>query len=146
MWRKLIATRPTWVAVPLRIALGLIFIGHGAGKVFGWFGGPGLAAFSAFPTPYSFMQPPWLWMGAAAVSELVGGLLVLTGLMTRVGAFLISCVMLVAMFGVHWGAFFLPKGVEFTVALLAIAIALLITGGGQASMDRLLMDARDRRR
>ena len=85
-------------------------------------------------------------MGAAALAELIGGLLVLTGLMTRVGAFLIACVMLTAMFGVHWGAFFLPKGIEFTVALLGISIALLIAGGGQASLDRLLMDARDRRR
>lgn len=146
MWRKLIATRPAWVTVPLRIALGLIFIGHGGGKVFGWFGGPGLAAFSGFPAPFAFMQPAWLWMGTAALAELIGGLLVLTGLMTRLGAFLIACVMLAAMFGVHWGAFFLPKGIEFTVALLGISIALLITGGGQASIDRLLMDARDRRR
>jgi putative oxidoreductase len=146
MWRKLIATRATWVAVPLRIALGLIFIGHGGSKVFGWFGGPGLVAWSGFPVPFAFMRPAWLWMGAAAVSELIGGLLILTGLTTRVGAFLVSCVMLTAMFGIHWGAFFLPKGIEFCLALLGLSIALLITGGGMASMDRMLMDARDRRR
>jgi putative oxidoreductase len=146
MWRKLIATKAVWVPVPLRIALGLIFIGHGGDKVFGWFGGPGLAAFSSYPAPFSFMRPAWLWMGAAAISELIGGLLVLTGLMTRVGAFLIACVMLTAMFGVNWGAFFLPKGIEFTLALLAMTIVLLMTGGGHASMDRMLMDARDRRR
>lgn len=146
MWRKLIATRATWVAVPLRIALGLIFIGHGGSKVFGWFGGPGLAAWSGFPAPFSFMRPAWLWMGAAAVSELVGGFLILTGLTTRVGAFLVACVMTAAMFGIHWGTFFLPRGIEFCLALLGMSIALLITGGGLASMDRMLMDARDRRR
>lgn len=146
MWRKLIATRPTWVTLSLRIALGLIFIGHGGGKVFGWFGGRGLSAWNGGTTPFSFMRPAWVWLGAAALSEFFGGLFVLTGLMTRLGAFLIGCVMLTAMLGVHWGAFFLPSGIEFTVALLAISIALLIAGGGQASLDRLLMDARDRRR
>ena len=146
MWRKLIATGATWVPLPLRLALGIVFIGHGGGKVFGWFGGPGLMAFAANKAPFAFMRPAWLWMGAAALSEFIGGLLVLTGLMTRVGAFLIACVMLAAMFGVHWGTFFLPSGIEFTVILLAITIALLIAGGGQASFDRQLMDARDRRR
>ena len=146
MFRKLIATTPTWITVPLRLALGLIFIAHGAQKVFGAFNGPGLARWMTFPTPLSFMRPTWFWLGAAALAELVGGILVLTGLLTRVGAFLILCVMLTAMLGVHWkNGFFLPGGIEFTIALSGICLALLIAGGGQASADGALASARGRR-
>jgi putative oxidoreductase len=84
------------------------------------------------------MRPAWLWMGAAAVSELIGGILVLLGLFTRVGAFLITCVMLVAIFGVLWPRFFAPTGMELAVAFLGMALALLITGGGQVSVDRMI--------
>ena len=147
MFQRLIATAPTWVTVPLRLALGLIFIGHGAQKVFGAFGGPGWSKIISVPTPFSFLRPSWLWMAGAAVSELIGGIFVLTGLLTRVGAFLILCVMLTAMFGVHLkGGFFLPSGIEYTVALAGVCLALLIAGGGQASLDRALLDPRARRR
>lgn len=77
-------------------------------------------------------------MGAAAVAELLGGALVLLGLFTRVGAFLITCVMLVAIVGYKWPVFFAPEGMELAVAFLGIALALLITGGGQASADRMI--------
>ena len=147
MFQRLIATAPTWITVPLRLVLGVIFIGHGAQKVFGAFGGPGWAKITSFPTPFPFMRPSWLWMGAAALSELVGGILVLLGLLTRVGAFLILCVMLTAMLGVHLkGGFFLPSGIEYTVALAGICLALLIAGGGQASVDGALAGSRGRRR
>lgn len=147
MFQRLIATAPTWIAVPLRLALGLAFIGHGAQGVFGAWGGPGWAKMIAFPPPFAFMRPGWLWMGAAVLSQLIGGVLVLTGLLTRVGAFLILCVMLTAMFGVHWRAgFFLPTGFEYTFVLASMCVALLIAGGGQASIDRVLQDPRARRR
>jgi putative oxidoreductase len=146
MWRKLIATIPTWITLPLRLALGTIFIAHGAQKVLGVWGGGGLAAFTAGEAPLG-LRPAWAWLGAAAISELVGGVLVLIGLLTRLGAFAIACVMLVAMFGVHWGSFFLGnKGIEYTVALLGMALALLIAGGGQVSIDQMLMNTRGRRR
>jgi len=128
--------------VPLRLALGIAFIGHGAQKVLGSFNGPGFAKFTSFPAPFPFMRPAWLWMGAAAVSELIGGVLVLLGLFTRVGAFLIGCVMLVAIRGVLWPRFFAPEGMELAVAFLGIALALLITGGGQASVDLMIRGGR----
>jgi putative oxidoreductase len=147
MFRKLIATAQTWVNLPLRLALGAIFIAHGGGKTFGWFGGKGLTAFLTNPPPFGFMRPAWLWMGAAAFAELVGGLLVLIGFLTRVGALLIACVMLTAMFGVHFnGGFFLPAGYEYTLALLGMALALIIAGGGQLSVDQMLAGSRGRRR
>ncbi|HLL75991.1 MAG TPA: DoxX family protein [Pyrinomonadaceae bacterium] len=138
MFRELVATRPTWATLPLRLALGAVFVAHGAQKVFGLWGGPGWAKFTSFPAPFGFMRPAWLWMGAAALSELVGGTLVLLGLFTRLGAFLLACTMLTAIVGVHGGTFFMPTGFEFALALLGMALALLIEGGGRASFDERL--------
>ncbi|MDQ3135844.1 MAG: DoxX family protein [Acidobacteriota bacterium] len=140
MFRRLLETAPVWFPLPVRLTLGLIFIAHGAQKVFGVWGGPGLAKFAAAGAPMG-LRPAWLWMGAAALAELIGGVLVLAGLLTRVGAFLLASVMLVAMVGVHWsGGFFLPKGIEYTVALLGMALALMISGGGQVSADASLQN------
>jgi putative oxidoreductase len=121
-----------------------VFIGHGSGKVLGTFGGPGLKAFATgAQTPFPFMRPAWLWLGAAAVSELLGGILLLLGLLTRVGAFLLFCTMLTAVVGYHWkGGFFAPGGFEYPLTLLAISLALLISGGGVASIDRSLSSGR----
>ncbi len=139
MFRKLIATAPTWYTVPVRLTLGIIFIAHGAQKVFGMWGGQGLSAFMGNPAPLG-LRPAGLWMGAAAFSELVGGALVLLGLLTRLGALSLAIVMIVAIAGVHWGAFFANnKGFEYPLALLGMALALLIAGGGQASLDQGLM-------
>jgi putative oxidoreductase len=138
MLRRLTSTISTWATVPIRLALGAIFIAHGAQKVFGSFNGPGWnkwLSFSQF-APFPFMRPSWLWLAAAAVGELVGGALVLLGLLTRLGAFLIVCSMLVAIIGVHWPAFFAPGGMEYPLACLGGALALLIAGGGQLSIDQ----------
>jgi putative oxidoreductase len=68
--------------------------------------------------------------------------LILLGLLTRVGAFLILCVMLTAIISVHWPAFFAPKGIEYPMSLVAMSLALLITGGGMASIDRTISTGR----
>ncbi len=144
MLHRLTSTSSTWMTVPLRLSLGAIFLGHGAQKIFGSFSGPGWnkwLSFSQF-APFPFMRPAWLWLAAAALGELVGGALVLLGLLTRVGAFLIMCSMLTAIIGVHWPAFFMPAGMEFAVACLGGVLALLIGGGGQASVDRMLSSRR----
>jgi putative oxidoreductase len=145
MFRKLMATSPVWVAVPLRLALGVIFAAHGAQKVLGRFNGPGLAKWISYSAPFPFMRPAWLWMGAAAFAELIGGILLLVGFLTRLGAFLIFCTMLTAVIGVHWKeGLFLPAGFEYAMALLAMSLALLISGGGMASIDLVLSSGRRR--
>lgn len=144
MLRRLVQTGSSWVMVPLRLALGIAFIGHGLQKVLGTFNGPGFAKFTSYPAPFPFMRPAWLWMGAAAAAELIGGILVLLGLFTRIGALLITGVMLVAIFGVLWPKFFAPEGMELAVAMLGMALALLIGGGGQASVDRMISGGRQR--
>ena len=148
MFRKLIATSSTWFTLPIRLGLAAVMIAHGAQKVLGSFNGPGFKTFIAGNTPFGFMRPAWLWLAAAALSELVGGLLVGLGFLTRVAAFLIACVMLTAIIGVHWnGGFFANnRGYEYPLALLAMAIALLIAGGGQASIDKGLSGGRGGRR
>ncbi len=139
MLRRLTSTSSAWAMVPLRLALGIAFIGHGAQKVFGTFNGPGWAKWTSLSqaVPFPFMRPTSVWLGAAAISELVGGILVLLGLLTRIGAFLIICVMVTAI-ATLWPAFFAPAGMELAVVILAVAFALLIAGGGKASVDRMI--------
>lgn len=145
MFRRIISTSASWTPVPLRLALAAVFIVHGAQKVLGSFGGPGLKAFTGGDAPFPFMRPAWLWLGAAAFSELLGGALILLGLLTRVGAFLIACTMLTAVC-VLWpsGFFASNKGYEYPLVLFAMSLALLIAGGGMASIDRSLSSGRRR--
>ena len=144
MFQKIVATSSTWFTLPIRLALAAVMIAHGAQKVLGSFNGAGFSKYISGTTPFGFMRPAWLWLAAAAFSELVGGLLILIGLLTRVGAFFIACTMLTAIVGVHWsGGFFASnRGYEYPLSLLAMAVALLIAGGGQASVDRALTGGR----
>jgi len=144
MFGKIIATSSTWFTVPIRLALAAVMIAHGAQKVLGTFGGSGFKTFIAGTTPFGFMRPTWLWLAAAALSELVGGILIGIGFLTRIGAFFIACTMLTAIVGVHWtGGFFASnRGYEYPLSLLAMALALVIAGGGQASVDRALTGGR----
>jgi putative oxidoreductase len=146
MFRKLMATSPTWVTVPLRLAVAAIFVAHGAQKVLGSFSGPGLEKWISGTTPIGFMKPAWLWLAAAAFAELVGGILVFLGLLTRVAAFLIACVMLTALIGVHSsrGFFMNTGGIEYALACLAMSLALVISGGGMASVDLAIAGGRKR--
>ncbi|HXL79708.1 MAG TPA: DoxX family protein [Pyrinomonadaceae bacterium] len=144
MFRRLTSTSATWVPLPLRLAMATIFVAHGAQKVLGSFNGPGLEKWISISPPFSFMRPGWLWLGAAAFSELIGGILIFLGLLTRVGAFLIACTMLTALVSVHWPSFFVPKGIEYPLSLLAICLALLISGGGMASVDLAISGGRRR--
>ncbi|MGI8838264.1 MAG: DoxX family protein [Pyrinomonadaceae bacterium] len=144
MFRRLIATSASWIPLPLRLALGTIFVAHGLQKVLGSFNGPGLEKWMSIQPPFSFMRPAWLWLGAAAFSELIGGILIFIGLLTRVGAFFIFCTMITALVGKHWPSFFAPAGIEYTLSLVAMCLALLISGGGMASVDLAMSGGRRR--
>ena len=145
MLETLVQTRDTWALLPIRLALGAIFIGHGGQKLFGWFGGYGPKGTIGY-----FQQalgvPPALTV-LAMLAEFFGGLGVLLGFLTRPAAAGIMMVMLVAVAKVHWGhGFFLnwelkPErghGIEMNLALIGMALTLLIAGAGAYSVDRLL--------
>ncbi len=127
-----------WATLPLRIALGVIFLAHGGQKLFGWLGGKGLMTTAGYFAGKLGLTPGLLWALLAGVGEFGGALLLLSGLFTRLGALSISIVMLVAISKVHWGTFFMPTGLEFAFSLLCSAVALLIAGGGKFSLDAWL--------
>jgi putative oxidoreductase len=131
-----------WASIPLRVALGLIFITHGGQKLFGWLGGKGLAGTAAFFGKMG-LAPGAFWAPLAGFGEFIGGLLVVLGLCTRLGALSIAVIMIVAILRVHWGAFFLPGGAEYAFALLGAALALLMMGGGRLSLDLLIQKKMD---
>lgn len=145
MLRRLVATTPTWFPLPLRLTMGLLFALHGAEKVFGIRGGPGFSAWTANESYAAGLRPAWLWLGAAAVFELIGGLMILTGFLTRLGSLLVIPIMLVALYSVFSsaeGTIPLPR-IGYPLAMLGAASALLVTGGGRASVDESI--ARSRR-
>lgn len=129
----------------IRIPLGLIFLAHGSQKLLGLFGGSGLTAtFSVFEQKFGI--PP-LFTLLAIIAEFGGGFGVLTGFLTRISAAGIASVMMVAMYKVHWShGFFMNAactpgtghGIEFTLALLGMALFLVVTGGGKWCIDRLI--------
>jgi putative oxidoreductase len=146
MLRKLITTTPTWVSLPLRLTVGLLFVLHGAEKVFGIRGGMGLTAWMASEKAASGLRPAWLWLAAAAFFELIGGILILVGFLTRLGALLVIPVMLVAIYSGlssgEAGPIPLPR-IGYPLAMLGASLALFIAGGGRASVDESM--ARSRR-
>ncbi len=114
----------------LRLALGIIFVLHGYGKLFG--GHPGMEAFTGMVAGMGFPAPT-VFAYAAALSEFVGGICVIVGLGTRYAASAIAIVMLVA-----WGKvkhFALPMG-DIDFLSLAVALSLVLTGPGKASLDK----------
>jgi putative oxidoreductase len=121
----------------LRLALGLTMAAHGAQKLFGWFGGPGLDGTGQFFTMSGY--PAGRTMAVVAgLSETLGGLGLVAGLLTPLAAAAVVGTMINAL-AVKWGGgFFAPKGVEYELLLTAGAAALALTGPGRLAVDRFL--------
>lgn len=118
----------------LRIAVAIVFLMHGGQKLFvlGFHNVTGMMSFLHIPLPH---------LSAIVVTlvEFIGGLMLLFGAGTRLAALLLAIDMAVAILKVHLkGGFFLPAGYEFALTLLLANIALLIGGGGSASVDGAL--------
>ena len=129
----------------IRIPLGLIFIAHGSQKLLGLFGGSGLTA--TFRNFEDKLGIPPIFTLLAIIAEFGGGIGVMSGFLTRLSASGIAAVMAVAIYKVHWthgfflNAYCLPgrgHGIEFTLALFAMALYLAVVGGGKWCIDRLI--------
>jgi putative oxidoreductase len=120
-----------------RLVFGTVIAAHGAQKLFGWFGGYGIAGTGGFFESVGF-RPGRLLAAAAGLGETAGGLLVAAGLLGPVGPALMLSVMIVAS-SLHWnnGLFATANGIELPLLYSAGAVALALTGYGAYSLDAL---------
>jgi putative oxidoreductase len=123
----------------LRVITGTIFVAHGAQKLF-VYGFAGVAGgFANMGIPFPTVVGPMV-----GLVEFLGGLALITGLLTRLAGAGLGINMLGAFLLVHLPAgFFLPNGYEFVMMLGASAIALTLTGAGRYSMDALIARRRE---
>lgn len=123
----------------LRVVIGAFFIGHGAQKLWGAFGGHGLAGTAGFFESLG-LKPARLHATAAGWAEFLGGVLLVLGLLTPLGAMMVIAVMTTAIITVHaskgpWNS---DGGYEYTVVLAAAAFSLAGAGAGAWSLDSAL--------
>jgi putative oxidoreductase len=119
----------------LRIVLGAVLVPHGCQKLFGWFGGMGFERFSGLFDQLGY-KPGAFWVAVVALTELVGGIMLIFGFFTRFAAagvaiFMINAVWFTSAKGFFWTA----GGSEFSILILAVAFVFLIRGGGEYSID-----------
>jgi putative oxidoreductase len=141
MFRSLLSTSGDWSLTLLRLALGIVMFPHGLQKTLGWFGGPG---FHAMMAGFENGGIPPIFAFLAICAEFLGGLGLILGLLSRIAAFGIMCVMLVAVYRVHlavgffmnWGGTQKGEGFEFHILAVAIAVTILVRGAGAFSLDR----------
>jgi putative oxidoreductase len=141
MFRKLIQTDNDVATLILRVLLGVVFFPHGMQKLLGWFGGYGFSGtMDMFTTNLAI---PAFFAFLAILAESLGSLGLLTGFLTRIAAFGIAVNMVVAVFMMHLqNGFFMNwfgnqkgEGIEYHILVVAIALALMIRGGGKWSID-----------
>lgn len=135
----ILATNNSFSQLALRLPLGIIFAAHGAQKLFGWFGGYGLEGTGQWMASIG-LEPGVLMAALSGSAEFFGGVALILGLLTRPAALVLAVTMVVAIFSVHInnGLFMSNNGYEFGLALLAGTVSLLISGGGRASVDKII--------
>ncbi|HKB43059.1 MAG TPA: DoxX family protein [Chitinophagaceae bacterium] len=147
--KKLFETNPNnWSALIARLALGIVVFPHGAQKLFGWFGGYGFNGTMGFLT--SQARLPYIIALLVILIETFASLFVFFGFATRIAAFGILVNFLGVVFKVHaangffmnWAGTQKGEGIEYFLLLFGLAIILLITGGGKASIDAALSSQR----
>lgn len=138
-FKKLVSSNTGLDALALRIPAAIIFIAHGAQKLFGSFGGYGLEGTGQWMASIG-LEPGYMMALLAGSAEFFGGIALLLGLLTRPAALMLAITMVVAIFSAHFtnGLFMSNNGYEFALSLLAISVALMFSGGGKVSIDKLI--------
>jgi len=139
-----------WYGLVMRLSLGVVFFPHGAQKVLGWFGGHGLSGTLGF---FTSMGMPLALAVLVVAGEFLGSLGLITGFLTRLCGFGITCIMTGAIFMVHLNnGFFMNwmgavvdgkaagEGFEFHLLAIGLALALMFKGGGKYSADGLIAE------
>lgn len=137
MLQKIFSNCKEYHLLPVRLALGWIFIAHGGQKLFGLWGGSGLQGFAGSLETLG-LKPAMFWALLAGGAEFLGGLMVLLGVFARWGALFILAVMAVAVATVHWknGFFLSNSGYEYNVAIIGLALCILFAGSGRFSLKQ----------
>jgi putative oxidoreductase len=147
--KNLFTTNPNnWSALIARLALAIVVFPHGAQKLFGWFGGYGFQGTMGFLTGQVGL--PYFIALLVILIEGIASLFVFIGFATRIAAFGILANFVGIVLKVHWAnGFFMNwagtqkgEGIEYFILLIALAIILLIAGGGKASVDAALTSRR----
>jgi putative oxidoreductase len=146
MLKKLFQTNDDVALLVLRVLLGLVFFPHGMQKLTTMFGGYGFEGTMGFFT--GKLGIPAVFAFLAIMAEGLGWMGLITGLLTRVAAFGIAVNMAVAVYLLHFqSGFFMNwfgtqkgEGYEFHILVVAIAIVLMLRGGGKWSIDKGIAD------
>lgn len=117
----------------IRLVIGLTFFGHGAQKLFGWFGGPGITGMGNWLETLGLEKGTKVWATLAGLFELIGGLLFAAGFLTVIGSIMIVVVMIDAIYAVHGknGYWITNGGFEYNLVLIAVVIGVALIGPGQ---------------
>lgn len=137
--KNAVSSQAGFGALALRIPVGIIFLAHGAQKLFGAFGGYGLEGTGQWMASIG-LAPGFLMALLAGSAEFFGGLFLIIGLLTRPSAMVLAITMVVAIFAVHFenGLFMSNNGYEFGLVLLAASVSLAFTGAGKAAIDNII--------
>jgi putative oxidoreductase len=123
----------------IRLVIGLLFVGHGAQKLFGWFGGHGLKGTGGWFESIG-MKPGVTVALFAGLAELIGGIFFTLGLLTPLAGIMIAVTMLMAIIKVHGpnGLWATANGYEYNLTLMSVAIGIALIGPGKYALDAIL--------
>ena len=146
MFQQIFSTDSNWPGLILRLTLGLVIFPHAAQKLFGWFNGPGLSGEMQYLTQTTGLSTFTAVM--VILVECGGALLLLSGLATRIAAVGMMGLFIGMIIVVHYkSGFFMnwfaqapagQEGFEYHLLVIGMCVALIITGGGRFSIDRLI--------
>ena len=149
--KTLLETDDAWASLVLRVALGAVVLPHGAQKLLGWYGGYGFQGTMGYFT--ETLHLPWIIAFLVIIGESFGAIALIGGLLTRFTAASVGVIMAGAITLAHWPhGFFMNwfgtqqgEGFEYHLLVMGMSLALMISGGGKWSIDRVLSQALARR-